>query len=379
MAKSQRIELLDILRGFAIVGTLGTNIWLFANAGDLGAVFGGGGWDSLDGALEQITLFFTNGKFLGMLTILFGVGLEIQYQSARRRGTPFLPAYIWRSVLLFLDGLIHYFVVVEWDILMGYAVTAVLVAFVVSRSDRVIRNVMWAAGGLHLLMTLGLTAALFAVPEDEFNRLFGPRPTVYLEGSYLEQIAYRAQNFLEFRAEAIFIIPMSVFLFLLGVRLLRSGAFSSDARGRAIRGRMLLWGLGLGVPLNLLAMVPELGLEFLGRYLFAPLMAVGYIGLIAQLLERGWLEWVSSGLTNIGRMALSNYMLQNVLASVLFYNWGFGLAQQFSALVAIAAWLGISVALGVFSGLWLRRFSAGPFETVWKYLSELPFRRRTVG
>jgi uncharacterized protein len=64
-----------------------------------------------------------NGKFLGMLTLMFGVGLELQRRSARRRGRPWPGRYPWRASLLFLDGLLHYLLVVEFDILMGYAVT----------------------------------------------------------------------------------------------------------------------------------------------------------------------------------------------------------------------------------------------------------------
>lgn len=381
MTQPKRIQLLDILRGFAIIGTLGTNIWLFSNAGDFGAVLSHTAvWDSLDSAIESIVLLFTNGKFLGMLTILFGVGLEIQYQSAKQHGTPFLPAYLWRSALLFVDGLIHYFLVVEWDILMGYAVTAMFVAFIVSRNDRVIRTVMWVAGGIHALMVVGLSLALSTLSPGELERVLGfGAAKVYLNGSYLEQIAYRSQNFLEFRSEPIFIIPLSIFLFLLGVRLFRAGAFSGDANSRAIQRQMLLWGMGLGIPLNLLALIPGLSLDLATRYLFAPVLAFGYIGLIAHAQERGWLIGLSKGLVNIGRMALSNYMLQNILASILFYGWGFGLANHSSALLAVAAWLGLSLALAIFSNFWLQRFEAGPFETVWKYFSELPFRNSRAG
>jgi uncharacterized protein len=105
-APEQRLEALDFLRGFAIIGTLGTNIWIFANAGNLGAVFGQTNYTSqLETWLQHLTLFLTNGKFLGILTILFGVGLELQHQSAKKQGRAFLPAYLWRSLLLFLDGL----------------------------------------------------------------------------------------------------------------------------------------------------------------------------------------------------------------------------------------------------------------------------------
>jgi uncharacterized protein len=58
----------------------------------------------------------TNGKFLALL---FGIGLELQYQSARRRGTPWPGWYLWRAALLFVEGLLHYLLVFEFDVLMS--------------------------------------------------------------------------------------------------------------------------------------------------------------------------------------------------------------------------------------------------------------------
>ena len=71
----RRIRLLDILRGFAIIGTLGTNIWIFANAGKITSLFGDGipWWDSWDTFLSAVIAVFINGKLLGLLTIMFGM------------------------------------------------------------------------------------------------------------------------------------------------------------------------------------------------------------------------------------------------------------------------------------------------------------------
>jgi uncharacterized protein len=73
---------------------------------------------------------------------------------------------------------------------------------------------------------------------------------------------------------------------------------------------------------------------------------------------------------SLGRTALSGYILQNLLASVICYGWGLGLAAQFgqSAWFAPALWLAISAVLLVGSRLWLRRFSTGPAELLQKTL-----------
>ena len=366
-----RLEVLDVLRGIAILGTLGTNIWLFANAGNLGALFGENPYASqLEFALQQITLMFTNGKFLGMLTIMFGIGLELQHQSAKKRGAAFLPAYLWRSLILLLDGFIHFVLVIEFDILMGYAVTAMIVAWVVTSGERVMRVVLWSALGVHtILVTVG-TVALRSTGSTEALGDLGSISRVYLDGTYIDAIAYRLQNFWILRLEPIFVIPMGVALFLFGVRLLRSNALADPTQQR----RMMAWGLGLGLPLNALTLLPVSGLELMARYLFAPILSIGYIGLIAHAFGQGWLEPISKRVAMVGRMALSSYVLQGLLASVLFYGWGFGLARNPNAYIALAAWLGIGATLIVFSNLWLRKFALGPFEAIWKILSELPFK-----
>jgi uncharacterized protein len=368
-APEQRLEALDFLRGFAIIGTLGTNIWIFANAGNLGAVFGQTNYTSqLETWLQHLTLFLTNGKFLGILTILFGVGLELQYQSAKKQGRAFLPAYLWRSLLLFLDGLLHFALVIEFDILMGYAITAMIAAVMVYKNW--IRPTMWLAFGLHgLLVGLG-TVGLFFGDASQGLSGYADLQRVYLEGSYWDGVLYRLREFWLLRIEPVFVIPLSLGLFLLGVQFFRRG-FLTD---QALALRFLRLGLGLGLPLALLCEFYSEQLILVSRYAVAPLVGVGYIGLVLHAFHRGWLERIRHGVARFGRMALSNYMLQGVLASVLFYGWGLGLGRQPNAFVALAAWLGIVSVLVLFSKWWLGRFSQGPFERVWKTLSEAPFK-----
>src|SRR5436190_5268641 len=113
---------LDVLRGVAILGTLGTNIWIFTNPEGLVGYLrdprppgASTGWSTLAAVAEQLT----QGKFLGLLTLLFGIGLELQRRSAVRAGRSWPGPYPWRAGLLFLDGLLHYLLVVEFDVLMG--------------------------------------------------------------------------------------------------------------------------------------------------------------------------------------------------------------------------------------------------------------------
>lgn len=365
-APKARLPLLDVLRGVAILGTLGTNIWIFASAhGEAEPLVGSASNDgSVLGAVFEM---LTNGKFLSMLTVLFGVGLAIQYRSAEKRGRRWPGRYHLRALFLFAEGTIHFVLIFAWDVLMGYAVTAIVVAWMLRRSQRAQHAVMWTALGLHLTIIGLMTTAMFAGPGVD------PQPdpeieALYASGSWLEQVQFRLDNALAFRIEPVVTFPLLVFLFMLGVRLFRSGAFGDDAAGSRIRRRLLGWGLGIGLPLNLALMVGPEELFFLERYVAAPVVMLGYIGLVGLVVEHARRGIVMSAFQSLGRTALSGYILQNLLASALCYGWGLGLAARFdsSPWLVVSLWIGISVVLLVGSSLWLRRFTTGPAEMLQK-------------
>lgn len=163
-----------------------------------------------------------------------------------------------------------------------------------------------------LVMIGGLLGANMSL--GSFQEVVG----LYRDGSWIEQVQYRLANFLPLRAEAIFVIPMNIFLFLLGVRLMRSGVFAEGEEGKRKRGKLLKWGLGIGLPLNALIFIPGGVFDLPVRYLFAPILALAYIGVIGKLVEnsKGILIWRC--LEKTGQMSLSCYVTQNILASVIF-------------------------------------------------------------
>jgi uncharacterized protein len=363
-----RLPLLDVLRGVAIVGTLGTNVWLFASShGEAGPLLGFAIADGgiLGGALQLLA----NGKFLSMLAVLFGVGLAIQYRSAEKRGHRWPGRYHCRALFLFAEGAVHFVLLFAWDVLMGYAVTAIVVAWMLKRSQRAQNAVMWTALGLHLAFTGLLTAAVFAgsgfdaQPDPEVQAL-------YASGSWIDQVQFRLDNAFAFRIEPVVTFPLLVFLFMLGVRLFRAGAFGAEAPGSRIRRRLLVWGLGIGVPLNVAIMAGPDELFFIERYAAAPVVMLGYFGLTGFIVERVRRGIVVSAFESLGRTALSGYLLQNLLASAICYGWGLGLAARFggNAWFVAGLWLAISVVLLVGSRLWLRRFSTGPAELLQKVI-----------
>ncbi|AZQ35449.1 DUF418 domain-containing protein [Streptomyces cyaneochromogenes] len=371
----RRLPLLDVLRGAAILGTLMTNVWIFTGPGaEWGALQSDSGepsFGSAAGAVEGTFSVLANGKFLSLLTILFGVGLAIQYGSAARRGQPWPGRYRWRALFLFGEGTVHFVLVFAWDVLMGYAVTALLVAWLLTRSERAQRRVMWWAAGAHLTVIGLLTAGLALSDDDGGGTVSQDVVDLYAHGGYPDQIAFRLENAIALRMEPVLTFFLLVFLFLLGVRLFRAGAFGADETGRRLRARLLAWGIGLGLPLNVAAVLAGPDLFLLARYGTAPLLALGYIGLIGAVVDRVRRPGpLMTGLTSVGRTALSGYVLQNVLCVLISYGIGLGLAQRLDDTGpwwVVGLWVTVCAVLMVGSTLWLRRFSAGPLESVQKW------------
>ncbi|MFI9051558.1 DUF418 domain-containing protein [Streptomyces sp. NPDC053427] len=374
------MPLLDVLRGVAILGTLMSNVWIFAGPGAEWGLLGGNAGSSagadpssLAGVAETVFRSLANGKFLSMLTILFGVGLAIQFRSAAQRGNPWPGRYKWRALFLFAEGTVHFVLVFAWDVLMGYAVVAMLVAWLLTRSARAQRVTWIAMGALHLMVMSLITAALLLAPGGGTNGgADADAVALYAEGGYVEQIAFRLSHAAVLRMEPVLSFALLVFLFLLGVRLFRAGAFQGDAAGRRIRRRLAGWGLGIGLPLNALAVLGGSDFFFLDRYAAAPVLAIGYLGLIGTAMDRVRHPGpLTSALTSVGRTALSCYVLQNVLAMLACYGIGLGLASRWAdsgPWWVMGLWAAICLALVVGASLWLRRFEHGPLESVQKRL-----------
>ncbi|MGW5388270.1 DUF418 domain-containing protein [Nocardia sp. NPDC003963] len=370
-SRPSRLAALDVLRGIAILGTLGTNVWILTDPEGLSGYLHRISTSPADGWMwaEKVLQQLAQGKFLGLLTVMFGIGLAIQQSSARRARRPWPGGYPLRAGLLFLDGLLNFLLIAEFDVLMGYAVTGLIVAFLLTRSGRAQGRWLYTMLGVHLtLIALYLASLLVSEPAGTRERApLSPNP--YADGSFWDLVLFRAEHALVFRAEAIVILPLSIALFLVGARLFHAGVFLPE--GARLRRRLMLVGFGVAAPIDLLAGLLGGGdLVLVTRYLVAPVVALGILALVAEFsLRRPRPGFAGRRLTEIGRAALSCYILQNLVASILCYGWGFGLAARFAPEArvpfTVAIYLTVCAVITLFAHLWLRRFERGPVEWLW--------------
>lgn len=366
-ASSRRIASLDVARGIAILGTLGTNIWIFTEPSGMVGYIDSVGTESLPIRILQT---LAQGKFLGLLSLMFGVGLAIQQASAARHDRPWPGRYWRRALVLLLDGLVHFLLVAEFDVLMGYAVVSFLVSALLILQPRA--RTRWVVGAIavHLaVVTLAVVAMMLPGSADGSGagRREGVNP--YADGSFWDLVLFRADHALVFRAETIFMIPLTIAMFLTGARLFQSGLFAPD--GAALRRRLMLLG-AFAAPVDLAFGVfgAPLGLAgpavFVGRYVIAPIVALGLLALIAEFYQRRGTGRAGRAMGRIGTTALSCYVLQNIIASVICYGWGFGLAARYGGehrlLLTVLVFFAVVACLLVASTLWTRRFPRGPIE-----------------
>lgn len=353
-----RLPGLDVVRGVAIIGTLASNIWLFtAFDGDR----------IIDIWWRDVLGWLPNGKFLGLLTIVFGIGLEIQRQAARRHGRRWPGTYPVRAALLFLDGVLNYVLVVQFDVLRSYAIVGFIVAFVLLLPEKK----QWIVIGTALAAHLSLLAVGRFTPG-----VFTNMPTVLLGGeppffetrpTYWQTVESNLHTVfadLNLGSDAGSIITLGLVSFTLGALLYRRGVF--EARGARVRRWLMTIGLGVGVPLDIATFLTGEH-DLFGRYATATLVAFGLLGALAEWSHRRGVGILGRQLSAVGRVALSCYVLQNILGRTAQALIG---RSPFSHMVdpiigTLVLFVVISALLVVFARVWLKTFRKGPLELIW--------------
>ena len=409
VALSERIQTIDILRGCALFGILLVNMHLFSHPVQELLIGYGEAGPLLDRVAALGIQVFAESKFYPIFSFLFGLGFALQLQRAEARGTPFLPLYARRLSILLLIGLAHAVFVWVGDILVLYAVLgAVLLLFYRQRSPRTL--LMWAgvflsmavllpAGLSGLAMLAKLTpagaaevSASFAASDAGLRAEAAQAAIIYATGSFVEITAQRLSDLRLMYSVAIFLAFNALAMFLLGLYAGRRGIFRAIPAHAPLLKKIFWWGCALGLSSGIAHAMVSHGPEFAlptwldvladaARTLGAPMLALSYIAGLTLLLQHAAWRARLGPLAAVGRMALTNYLMQSLVATTLFYGYGFGLFGQIGpglGLLITVAIYGLQIPLSVW---WLRHFQYGPAEWLWRtltYLRPQPFRLATA-
>ena len=390
IAQSERIEILDVLRGFALCGILLFNVQVFSGyifldpeqANALRA-------SAADRAATFLVRLLVAGKFYSLFSLLFGVSFAMLMQRAAIRNVPFLPLFRRRQLILLMIGLCHALLVWAGDILTVYALMGFLLIPFRHRSDR---TLLWWAFGLLALPVFVYIVMLAAQMPDPFATAeetltgFGGAPNLRVQmidgftaGTYLQALRANAillaGRWLDLCLTVRF--PKILGMFLLGFYAGRRSIFHCVEDHMPLCRRVCWWGLGLGLPANIvLAVLMErhvylpaspLGLlQTVASVVGVPALCLFYTAGLILLFQRETWQKQLQALAPVGHLALTNYVIQSIICVSLFYGFGLGFFSQVSATLGLGA-AGITFLAQIpLSRWWLSRFNYGPLEWIWR-------------
>ncbi|WLI77771.1 DUF418 domain-containing protein YeiB [Kosakonia sp. H02] len=372
----ERNVTLDFIRGIAILGILLLNITAFGlpkaaylNPAWYGAITARDAWTW---ALLDL---FAQVKFLSLFAILFGAGLQMLLPRGKR----------WiqsRLTLLVLLGFIHALFFWDGDILLAYGLVGLISWRMICDAQSV--KTMFNTGVVLYLIGIAVLLLLGFISGSAPNRSWLPdAANIQYEswwktsGGMMEALSNRAgllsNTMLALGAQYGWQLAG---LMLLGAALMRSGWLKGQFSLRHYR-RVGASMIALGMLINIPAIIAQWQLGWSYRWcafilqapreLSAPLQAVGY----AALAWGFWPQICGYKLVNaiacVGRMALTNYLLQTLICTTLFNR--LGLFMQFDRLQLLAFVPAVWVVNILFSVFWLKRFRQGPLEWLWRQLT----------
>jgi len=422
LAPGERIEVVDVLRGVAIFGILCVNMMLFAHPFYREFCPGHEFTSWADRAAENVILFFAAGKFYTLFSLLFGFGMSMQLLRARQHGAAFVRLYVRRLLGLAVIGGLH--VVLLWggDILLAYALLGFLL--ILFRDCRP-RTLLWWAVPLLALSLVMVAASVAAAQllevgaaqpaattapstapatqpaaveggtpaESGFEELYEESFRVYSSGTFVEMVRQRIIDYaIGFAFMILYAFAGILGMFLLGLYVGRRGILGDLAGHAVFIRRVQWWGLVLGVPGNLV--MAWLSASFdpteiswwhvLASFAFTiggPALTLFYAATIVRAAQTPLGSRLFRPIAAVGRMALTNYLLQSLICTTLFYSYGFALFGKIGPAVGLGITVLIYACQVPLSALWLRRFRFGPVEWLWRswtYARWQPLRAATV-
>lgn len=387
---SERIQSLDILRGFAILGILIMNIQSFSMPG--AAYMNPMAYGDLDGLNKWVWIIshvFADQKFMTIFSILFGAGVVLMSQNAEKKMIKSAGLHYRRTFWLLVIGLIHAHLIWYGDILVPYALCALFVYLFRKVSPSRLMIVGLTFISVHSLIYLMFGFSLPYWPEEsivEVRESWMPG-TAQLNseinaftGNLSEQISHNSEQ--AFFMETFVFLTLYLWraggLMLVGMALYKWGVLTAKRSTRFYtRGWIISWLIGL--PIVIFGVVKNfsenfsmefsmfLGSQF--NYWGSLFMGFGYICAVMLFARSNLAEGLKSRLAAIGQMALTNYIAQSIIAAIIFYGVGFGLYGEVHRTGQILITIGIWIIQLLWSQPWLSNFRFGPLEWLWRSLS----------
>lgn len=395
---SSRIVAIDILRGCAILGILLMNIMSFSMpdaAYNNPNVYGGD--DIFNRLVYGFVHIFADQKFMGIFSLLFGASAMLLISKLRDNGGKVARVHYVRNLWLLLFGLLHGILLWSGDILLVYALCSLTLFFFRNRTPKLQLILGIGIFLLPVLLNLGIASQLHRFDAASLQGLESYiTPTnaeisadleVFRAG-YAEQVVHRleleesrATTMSEDMADMAFLLEMfarAYGMMLIGMAFYNFGIVTAK-RSSIFYRRMALMGALVGLPIVSWGLYRYIQHDwqasyalFMGRipnHIATLFMVSAYIAAVMLWSKTAKGQHIKNRLAAVGRMALSNYIGQSILATFIFYGWGLGLYGHLNRVAQLGVVLLIWTLQLLISPWWLARFRYGPLEWLWRCLT----------
>lgn len=362
----KRIKVVDALRGFSLMGILIANMLYFQyNNITLEAIQPTTWWDK---TAYYFTKIFVEGSFVPIFGFLFGYSIILFVRSLEKRELSARGPLWRRAIGLVTLGVLHSFFIWDGDILLIYGSGLIIAMLFVKRKVKTI--LVWA-----IILTLCMTP-LFLVKTDLLSMVLTDMKAtldVLKNGTYLDVVKHRVGISDDIPFGFIVIVLPFVLLFLIIISFITIGPVVLAGMAAAkvdffmdIEKKIgLLRRLSLLIPAGLVCKVLLYWDHFAGKLLYGVgtyMLAIGYMAAFTLLFLSMKENTLSKAFVNLGRLSLTNYLMQSIICTTIFYGYGFGFFGELGVALGLVIAVAIYSAQLVIANWYGQRFSIGPVE-----------------
>lgn len=390
LAPQDRILCLDVIRGLGVLGILLVNIESFAMlTASRSMPIAPGDKEPANLAIWFLIHVLADGKFMTVFSLLFGAGICLMSERSERKRVYSGPAHFRRIGFLMLIGVLHAHLLWSGDILFSYGVCGAVCWFLRRLSPARLTAVAGCSLFIGSMISWNLAssahgylASLYRVTQECLHIPDASLPVrellIYRSG-WLEQMTARvpaALNaefiafwFLNFwRISGVFLLGMALFKTGFLVGSLQKGAYQAALRiaaAAAFASAAFAYDV---LSLNS-ASSKSLLIDFTANYWLSVPIGIGWVSIGILIISSSTLRLVQAPLQAVGRMAFTNYILQTLICTTLFYGHGLRLFGSLDRIQLLELVLLIWIAESVGSRIWLRHFAYGPIEWLQRYVA----------
>lgn len=367
----QRVAAIDVLRGVALFGVLTVNLLTVFRISIFQQFLPPAlKSSSLDRAVDWIVSVGLELKAFALFSLLFGVGLAIQFE--RLASNEMRSMLLFRRMLaLFAIGVFHLCFVWNGDILTHYALVGLIILPFLYASKRVLIAACAVALLFYAAIPIWFPDLLYWPDEAGLRQHVQEATYVYAHGTWSEVTRFSMSEVPLYASLLLAVTPRTIALFLLGVLAWRLGVLRNPARHRRVLIGTAVVGVVLGLGMTVLA-VPTAGALaplFSALMSFSSvLLAIGYGAAVIAFYSFTRSGRVLALFGPVGRMAFTNYLVQSLVLGWIFFGYGLGMFGRLSSSQAIVLGMILYFCQVIVSQWWLQRFRFGPMEWLWRTL-----------